>query len=429
MHHLARDVTHDDRDVTSAGGAVQPHMSTRSVLISLALAACGGGSAFPDGNLTDAPSHDSAGAGDAAGPARVSVRVRRVDGSGDDDAGAMVAFAGADGVITTTLTTDATGHASGTVAIGGSVTVAQADPDPTVRLITQTTIVGLQDGDAIEIGPEARDVGAMTITVPALAGATAYSASGPCLYADAPTPTLDVALSTGCASPRTIVVVADTPTGRQFLSQAGVTPVDGAALTMTGAWSPAASIAIAVTAPVAPAELRRDVLAAGGSAFGDPPTSVVGTTATFATPPGIGDAALLYANLGAHAIWQVAPLAATTFDAAPRLPGIAAVTPAADAITWTLDRPSTADAVVLDMEGGTEGHPIAWRAIVPGDATSFTLPSIAGLPGAPAPVTGLMLFDASTASWDQLRPTLAAALLRAAPIALTPGARVELSRR
>lgn len=394
----------------------------------IGLAACGGGTSFPDGNLTDGPTRDSASAGDAAGVASVAVHVRRVDGSGADDAGAMVAFAGPDGVVTTTLTTDATGHATGTVAIGGSVTVAQRDADPSVRTITQTTIVGLHDGDAIEIGPEARFAGAMTITVPALAGATGYHAAGPCLAGDASSTTVDVALGTGCASPRTIVMVADTPTGAQFLTQADVAPADGAMLSMTGTWAPAASIAIAVTAPSTPADLRRDVILAGGSAYGDAPTGVVGTTATFATPAGVGDAALLQANLGTHVIWQVAPLDATAFDASPTLPAITAVTPTSGAITWELDGPSTADAIVLDMEGGTEGQPIVWRAILPGDATAFTPPSPAGIPAAPLPVTSMMLFSASTASWEELRPTIATALLRSVlPVAPTPGARVELS--
>ena len=382
---------------------------TRHVLalaITVAAAACGSDPpAFVDAGPVDATTRDA-----ATVSARVTVHVTSQARDGLADPTATVFLTSPDGAIDAQGHPGADGTFTGLGTPGGSVTVGWTG-DP----VYLETITDLVDGDELWFGRGAAptELGVMTITVPARAGANGYRVIGPCLDGFSPTTTIRATITTGCAATHPLLVhvqFVGAPT--LYLTAPAVTPVPDTTVALTGAWTAATTFPVDVRGVPAGVRvvdvLRFDMLDGmdttlggatlqpvdGGGALTFRGPAELGNGARFTAGYGLPDQGNVYVNLYRPTRTEVAPL-----DLGPGLPAITDVTAAGATATWAVTGAGTFDALVVErifsLDGkSTDGR---WRAVQPPTATRYTFPALpAPFELATAPLSGVSAIEAST---------------------------------
>lgn len=368
-------------------------MTDRAALLTVAiLAACGD----PDPVFVDAGPIDAAPVVDGAVPlATVTVHVRRLAGDGAPDPSATVFFIDPDGRIADQRQPDATGTAVGRLVAAGGVTVGWPGTP-----LTLSTVLAVEDGDDLTFGPDDRALDQqVTVTLPVRAGADLYWVAGPCLEGSTGAATVVIDFGRGCGPTRSLLATARSGNTLSYLVAPAVTPVDGGAIAVTGAWVAGTTARVDFTGlPIGASGLypRRQLMVAGAATYRTGlnvvPITAGTASASFNAPVGYGDGALLhlsYVIAGSSSWYDVRMLRPTTtetapIDVAPRLPDLTSASKSGPTVTWSLDRAGAFDAVVIDLDEytATEELLTRWRVVTAPTAIAATLPTL------PAPFDG-----------------------------------------
>ena len=160
----------------------------RSLILCIALAACGKVSTLSDAPTGSGSGADSMTGGPDAPPGpdadlhgTITVIVNAPSSPATRLQGAPVVFVNPDGQIAAEATTDANGVATATILPGASVTVVYDDASLNVQL---ETVAAVAPGDTIVVGPLSgaggNPSGTFTANVPDYPGSFTYNVYGPC---------------------------------------------------------------------------------------------------------------------------------------------------------------------------------------------------------------------------------------------------------
>lgn len=208
------------------------------LFIALAAAAGCGKVRLPDSARTD-----GGGEADAAVPGPVTVRVLSFDGRQAPLARVPVGFFDGDGVHQATVDTDDDGVATSDLAAGGSVVAFLGAAGPAgVAAQTARAILGVDPGDEIVIGGQpgltGNPVNAMTVELPAVAGATPqYELYTSCGSYGGGSPSIMINFYAACDTETfSFAAVATGDDGRQYLREEDVATVPNGAYPATATW-------------------------------------------------------------------------------------------------------------------------------------------------------------------------------------------------
>jgi hypothetical protein len=192
--------------------------------------------------LPDSARTDGGGDADAAVPGPVTVTVLSFDGRQAPLAGVPVGFFDAAGAHQATVETDADGVATSDLLAGGGVVafLGSAGPAGAGTQIARA-VLAVAPGDQIVIGGEPGRTGnlvnAMTVNLPAVAGATTYQLNTSCGTYSAATTAITIEFYPSCDTDTfSFVAVTSGDAGRQYLREENVATVPNGTYDAMASW-------------------------------------------------------------------------------------------------------------------------------------------------------------------------------------------------
>jgi hypothetical protein len=239
----------------TTAGSIYNRAMRRSLILVLALAACGKVSTLTDAPVGSGSGADAMTGGPDAPPAidadlhgPITVIVNDTNAPATPLAGVPVVFVNPDGSVVAEPLTDANGKATATVLPGASVTAVYGGGTLSVQL---ETVRAVAPGDTIVIGPLSgaggNPSGTFTATVPDYAGSVFYDVYGPCgsntanaVGSGAPTP-VTLSMQDNCQqTTMDLVAIAKNSdkTPDAWVEAKNVAYTDGGNATMGSGWQP-----------------------------------------------------------------------------------------------------------------------------------------------------------------------------------------------
>lgn len=374
----------------------------------LLFAACGEVAGSPDAAGDDDEIDASAPPADAAidavteGPITVTAMTRCCnDIPNAPESGVRIVAASPSGEIYDSAVTDTSGQATLTIMAGASVTAIYQNPtgDGANKLVS---FLDVQPGDQLTVGDKFSvntALGSMTVSWPAVAGATTYRVYHPCgsNSASAPTTTLTITENSGClVAPMDILFTAsEGSTLVRWGLLPDVTFAAGGSTTLN-AWQPMNSFTLnasglptdvsEVSVAASPVFNNRTTMSA--SISGTPSGGMLSGTRPWAVG---GDAIQITAFVGRATFGLIQVLdripsteTTATFDGTSLLPWLD--TPTADGatrtVTWASEGTPGGDGLVVFLRwpttpalfGGGSDH--EWIVMAPPGANTLALPSL-----------------------------------------------------